>query len=49
MENAVKNVDVKVTVDVRVDPLGVAVFLTSVAAALFFLKNKARSVSQTSA
>lgn len=38
MEEAVKNVDVKVTVDVRVDPLGAAVFLTSVAAAWFFLK-----------
>lgn len=49
MENAVKNVDVKVTVDVRVDPLGVAVFLTSVAAALFFLKNKAKAVSQVAA
>lgn len=46
MEEAVKNVDVKVTVDVRVDPLGVAVFLTSVAAALFFFKNNTKNLSQ---
>lgn len=37
-----KNVDVKVTVDVRVDPAGVALFLTSVAAAWFFLKRNVK-------
>jgi hypothetical protein len=40
MEEAVKNVDVKVTVDVRVDPLGVAVFLTSVAAGTVLLQEQ---------
>jgi len=49
MEEAVKNVDVKVTVDVRVDPLGVAVFFASVAATMFFLKKNVKSVPQTSA
>jgi len=42
MEPAVKNVDVKVTVDVRVDPVGVAVFFTSLAAAWFFFKNNGK-------
>lgn len=41
-----KNVDVRVSVDVRVDPVGVAVFLTSVAAAWFFLKNGVKSLPQ---
>ncbi|WP_229438090.1 hypothetical protein [Massilia sp. IC2-278] len=44
-----KNVDVRVTVDVRVDPVGVAVFFTSIAAALFFLKKNVKSLPQTSA
>ncbi len=49
MEEAMKNVDVKVTVDVRVDPVGVAVLFASVAAALFFLKKNVRRVEQASA
>ncbi len=48
MEEPVKNVDVKVTVDVRVDPVGVAVFFASVAAALFFLKKNVKQVEHTS-
>jgi hypothetical protein len=40
-EEFVKNVDVKVSVDVRVDPVGVAILLASAAMALFlFKKNK---------
>ena len=36
-----RNVDVKVTVDVRVDPAGVVLLLASAAMGLFFLrKNK---------
>ncbi len=42
MEEPVKNVDVKVTVDVRVDPAGAALFLTSVAAAWYFLKRNVK-------
>ena len=49
MEEAMKNVDVKVTVDVRVDPVGVAVLFASLAAALFFLKKKVKQVEHTSA
>ncbi|WP_312516901.1 hypothetical protein [Massilia sp.] len=45
MEEAVKNVDVKVTVDVRVDPVGVAIFLTSVAATWYFLKKNVKSLA----
>jgi hypothetical protein len=33
-----KNVDVKVTVDVRVDPAGAALFLASLATAWFLLR-----------
>jgi len=49
MEEPVKNVDVRVTVDVRVDPVGVAVFFASVAATLFFLKKNVKNLPQTSA
>jgi len=49
MEEAMKNVDVKVSVDVRVDPVGVAVLFASVAAALFFLKKNVKRVEQASA
>ena len=44
-----KNVDVKVSVDVRVDPVGVAVLFASVAAVLFFLKKNVKRVEQASA
>ena len=37
-----KNVDVKVTVDVRVDPAGVALLLASAAMALFFFRKDAK-------
>lgn len=40
-----KNVDVKVTVDVRVDPAGVALFLASVAATWFFLKKNIKRLA----
>ncbi len=41
-----RNVDVKVTVDVRVDPAGVILLLASAAMGLFFLrKNKAQANS----
>jgi len=49
MEEAVKNVDVKVTVDVRVDPVGVAVLFASIAATVFFLKKNVKSLPQTPA
>lgn len=44
-EEAMKNVDVKVTVDVRVDPAGAALFLASVAAAWFLLKKNVKRLS----
>lgn len=39
-EKAARSVDVKVTVDVRVDPAGVILLLASSAMALFLLKRK---------
>ena len=40
-----KNVDVKVTVDVRVDPAGAALFLAALATSWFFLKKNLKSLS----
>lgn len=45
-EKNMRNVDVKVSVDVRVDPAGVILLLASAAMALFFFKsNKANAKS----
>ena len=39
-ENVVRNIDVRVNVDVRVDPAGVILLLASTAMALFFFKKQ---------
>jgi len=40
----VRNVDVKVSVDVRIDPAGAILLLASAAMALFFLKSNKGNV-----